>query len=245
VCLVVFFSLSVGKNVIAFIISHHEFLGWAIGILVPAYCALYYQNRSFYLWMQRNFFLPFRVTHSEWSYLISFTTPSQESFNKAKEFLSDKFKGDIKITQDSLNSFKFILADKTPFSLDLHPVEGGKHFFLTLKSSSYLVPSYEYNSAITEMCSLITDLDKSVKNKESSEYSVTINFQNKNPYFGFLLQSLPQDYIKDFRLSITVPTRNNTHIVADKNNLTVNADNVIQLERTIVDYLSFSPNFAK
>jgi hypothetical protein len=242
--LVLFLAFTLyGKVIFNFLWKTHDFIGWFLGIVLPITMALYYQNRSFYLWFQRNFVLPLKVTHSTWNYSAIITTQTNDSYQKVKHSILEKFKGRTRLISDLANKMEFIVDEKTPYSLEIE--HSDTKFLLTLKSGDFLVPSYKYTETLQDLVSTMGDMERVTDSKSDSNFFVTIKFAEKNPYFGFLLQCLPQDYIKDFRVSIALPKPEQTFINADKNNFTVNATNPIQLQKTVFDYLSFSPSISE
>ena len=245
---VLFFSLLIsfalfGKDILSFFWKYRESVAWSLGIGTPVFTTLYYRNRKLYLWIQRNFILPFKVTHSDWHYIVRFKTEDMSDFEKIKKFILGNHKGKIKIISDLANKFDYSVNEKTSYTLEVERLDG--IYDIGLRSGDFLVPSYQYEEVLDQIVTFISELDKKITKRVDSDYSITIKFLDKNPYFGFLLQSLPQEYIKDFRLSITLPSQNDTFISADKNKLTVNATNIFHLRKTVFDYLSFSPNITK
>jgi hypothetical protein len=231
-----------GKSLMVSLIVHRELVAWIIALVTPSITGLYFKNRFFYLWVQRNLLLPFRNTHSDWEYVLQYKLSEVDSFTKARSFIKNLYAGSIKINNDLLNKFDYVVDQKTSFSLELSDIEN--ELWLTLTSGKFTVPSYEYDEKLHEIVAYINDLEN-LLSPMKRDYSISIEFLEKNPYFGFLLQNLPPEYIKDFRLNISLPARNNAVITANKNVLTVNSPNVVNLQKVVTDYLSFSPNLTK
>ncbi len=226
-----------GKAIIGFFIDQWSFIG---GIVIPV-AVILYSNKKVYLFIQRHLVLPFRVTHSYWTFLYSSTTQKSGAFSSTKKCLTDFFP-DIKIITDVKNRFTFVVDDKITYDLGLAEESDG--WRLTFKSSKDTVPSYEYEEKMDSIVKLVTTANSCSEPDSKPNFSITINFPDKNPYFGFLIQNLPKEYIKDFRVNISLP-QGGSNITAGKDELTVNSTNPSDLEKLVVDYLTFSPNFAK
>lgn len=226
-----------GKQLLAAFIEYWDFIG---GVAVPV-ALLLYTNKKVYLFVQRHFVLPFRITHSDWSFLYSCITEKPTAFAVAKQSLRDAFQ-DIRITTDADNKFVFMEDEKVVYTLEMSEEAEGQR--LTFKSSKMTTPSYQYEDKLREIASIATRIDGNSEPEAKPNFSITIEFPNKNPYFGFLIQNLPQEYIKDFKVNISLPHSDST-VMASKKEFTVNASNASVLERVVIDYLTFSPNFAK
>ncbi|GED55436.1 hypothetical protein EDM54_02435 [Brevibacillus borstelensis] len=229
---VLFIVLLLGVVLAKFPLQFAAIIGGVSGWLAFSIRFFYQRWESFYLIVQRIRFFFINPT-TNWDMVITYKGHfSRETFEQLiKRFVGSKNEGqkilylspnEVEVRQNGLTLQVFYVDDQ---EIEIHML-------------NYPVA---YEKAIDTLTGTITPLIESAETvikPESKTYYLSVNFDDKNPYYGLYINKLSQNEILQFNVVFKVQ---NNQVDLHKNKLTISSNSMGELVNLSKDYLALSP----
>lgn len=214
----------------------------AIGSLVAN--VVYHNNRDFYLWVNR-WLSVFSQSHSYWKPSFRFELEDRVDSPDHNLFLSELF---ASLQQDSL----FIRIEK--MTLD-YPTKGiiqferGDSFVfhydgtsLFVESDRFITVPFRLYGKKAGFLSHFTEKIKDHSQALSVSSEIQIQFENqRNPYCGFFVNSIPQDLLETFDISFRTDNHSTCEVIAGIDSILVKGRNLVETFVALQNVLLLKP----
>jgi hypothetical protein len=202
----------------------------------------YFKNEKFYLFVQKNILLPFKLTSTKWTLYGKFSecnlTATENHFEKLKQDIVSAFRTvgfDFVIKKNIANAISISVGNEIEYQFDLETLDNNTNIsFLTTR---FTVASHHYEKTINNLVKLISAFEQTLHPRDKS-YQIQLYFEKKNPYFGFFVRHIPQQLVSNFNCTFVRPNDNSTIVKATKDRITIDAGNTLLLKENTLAYLT-------
>lgn len=217
---------SVAKNPNSFFVNGTIIMGW----LLFALQLTWNQSERFYMWVKNMWFI-LKNPDCVWNMQVEFTGEFDENiFSRIDEVFSSQ-SSDYKITL--LSNVRKIYKIKTlTYEVVISPNQ------IRLKVEDLEV-SYRRSKTIIqkEIGVLLENLSKVLK-EDKSDYYLTIDFKEYNPYFGFFVRRLNANEVNTFNVKFKV---DDERVSINKTSIELHTESLQTFRSFSEEYLSLSP----
>jgi hypothetical protein len=234
--------------IISYYLSEYDYewlvtaISWEITLWTLIVSFAYHRNRNFYLAVNRLFSF-FTRSHSYWLPSFRFFLPNDSSENNAflKNLLEEIEKEKV---AKHFNRTNLISQQKAEIIL-----EKGERYVLEFDDKSLFVQSdriitvpiglYDKQS---RFLSDFADKIKELANAVSVTSEIQIQFEDKkNPYYGFFVNTLPNDLLDSFDISFRTDTESECSIVANERKIIIKGKNLLHTFSALKNILALQP----
>lgn len=216
-------------------------LGWLLFLIK----VLYNRWTPLYFWIQR---LKMQILNDDtlWNFSILYEgNIKEEDLVSLVNEIIKRYPQSCKIKKQTQNDYKFSIGKWLDFEIVLSKEHGLPEEIVSNISSLNINLFHKtitfrktMNVLKKELCPIVDILDKNIKYSKKL-YTLNVEFQKPNPYFGLFVKRLSLDEVSDFDISINL--NNSGNVTVTKEKVIINTDTFHSLLNISNEYLTLSP----
>lgn len=235
------------ENIFSFLVTNSDIIRATLensinygGWITLVVTLVYYKSDRFYLFVHRHFLRYISNTHSKWQIIAIYDTDYRDNLFRDLASIVKGIYKNISIDRKSDQHWDLMIQDEFKLSIRY----GASENHLTLTTSKKNVHSKDYDKELGVITKLLEQFEEKIS-KRVYNYSLIIEFPQRNPYLGLLLKQYGDSEIKQFNLSLILsPYIYNANIQAHEKDVVINTDSILTLQNAANDIFGYSAKIA-